>query len=165
MNAEKSNRHIAVQIIENFQDIDIRPARLENLVKVICNRFTKNEMPDTKYEITIVIVDDTEIIKLNKQFLNHSNSTDCLSFDSSDNDTDSAKSFELVVNGQRAIRQAKLRGHSPQAELALYITHGLLHKLGFDDHKPANAEQMHTTEDEILQQLGYGTVYNSQIDN
>jgi len=41
--------------------------------------------------------------------------------------------FELVVNGEMAVRQALLRKHSSQAELALYITHGLLHNLGFDD--------------------------------
>jgi probable rRNA maturation factor len=72
----------------------------------------------------------------------------------------SAKSFELVVNGETAVRQAKLRGHSSEAELALYITHGLLHNLGFDDSTKKKAEKMHSTEDKILRQFGYGPVYN-----
>jgi probable rRNA maturation factor len=62
-----------------------------------------------------------------------------------------------------AVRQALLRNHSSQAELALYITHGLLHNLGFDDTAEDQAEEMHNTEDEILKQLGYGLVYNTQI--
>ena len=59
-----------------------------------------------------------------------------------------------------AVRQASLRGHSSEAELALYITHGLLHKLGFDDSTKGRAKKMHDIENEILQQLGYGLVYN-----
>jgi len=73
----------------------------------------------------------------------------------------SPKLFELIVNGEMAVRQANLRGHSSKAELALYITHGLLHNFGFDDSIPSKARKMHDTEDEILQQLGYGLVYNT----
>jgi probable rRNA maturation factor len=70
------------------------------------------------------------------------------------------KSFELVFNAEMAVKEANLRGHSSEAELALYITHGLLHNLGFDDSTQSQAEKMHNIEDEILQQLGYGPVYN-----
>jgi probable rRNA maturation factor len=59
-----------------------------------------------------------------------------------------------------AVRQANLRGHTSEAELALYITHGLLHNLGFDDSAENQARKMHETEDEILQEFGYGMVYN-----
>ncbi len=44
--------------------------------------------------------------------------------------------------------------------MALYITHGLLHNLGFDDADPEQARRMHAAEDEILQDFGYGLVYN-----
>ena len=47
-----------------------------------------------------------------------------------------------------------------EAELALYITHGLLHNLGFDDSTEMQAKKMHDTEDEILRQSGFGLVYN-----
>jgi probable rRNA maturation factor len=74
----------------------------------------------------------------------------------------SPKLLELIVNGEMAVRQANLRGHSSEAELALYITHGLLHHLGFDDSTESQARKMHDMEDEILQQLGYGLVYNTR---
>ena len=101
-----------------------------------------------------------EIRRLNRQFLNSSHTTDCISFDLSD-DTNSARLLELIVNGELAVRQARRRRHSPEAELALYITHGLLHNLGFNDLKVRQAKKMHDTEDEILQQFGYGLIYNS----
>jgi probable rRNA maturation factor len=178
MTSAKSSRWLTpqkpdfvVQIAKNFKNIDAPLPKLKKLVKITCNRFKLS-----KATISIAIVDDTQIRKVNKRFLNKDRPTDCLSFDLSDNKKSSVKSLygehtclehsrksrtiELVVNGEMAVRQANLRGHSSEAELALYITHGLLHNLGFDDSTQKQAEKMHNAEDKILQQLGYGPVYN-----
>ena len=156
MDSVKQDQDIVVQIAKNFKNIDIRLPRLKKLVEVICNRFKLS-----KATISIAIVDDTQIRKVNKQFLNQDFPTDCLSFNLSGNGTSSVKSFELVVNAEMAVKEANLRGHSSEAELALYITHGLLHNLGFDDSTQGQAKKMHDTEDEILRQLGYGLIYSS----
>jgi len=157
MASAKQDQEITVHIARNFKDINFRLPELRKLVKAICNRFKLS-----KAAVSIAIVDDAQIRKLNKQFLNSKSATDCLSFDLSDDEVpQSPKLFELIVNGEMAVRQANLRGHSSKAELALYITHGLLHNFGFDDSIPSKARKMHDTEDEILQQLGYGLVYNT----
>ncbi len=160
MGSAKQEQDIVVQIAKKFDGIDVNLPKLKKLVKTICNRFTRYEIRDTKYEISIAIVDEDEIRKVNNQFLNRNLATDCLSFDLSQEDKHYSKSFELVVNAERAIKEAHLRGHSSEAELALYVTHSLLHKLGFDDSTQVQAKKMHDAEDEILQQLGYGSVYN-----
>ena len=149
---------VAVQITENFDRLNVDLPKLKKLVKTVCTRFCGQEI--AKYDIAIAIVDDAQIRRVNKRFLNHDRPTDCLSFDLSSDENQ--KSFELLVNAEKAIDQAKLRGHCPEAELALYITHGLLHNLGFDDSTQTKARKMHDTEDEILQQIGYGLVYNSR---
>ena len=142
---------------------------LQNLVETVCNRFGREEPAGTRCEISIVVVDDTQIRDLNDRFLKHKKTTDCLSFDLSSGAEQSqagrpaTRMFEIVVNGEMAARQGSLRGHSSEAELALYIVHGLLHNLGFDDATSDEAQAMHEAEDEILQQLGYGSVYNSGI--
>ncbi len=167
MASDEQDQDIAIQITRNFETIDISLSKVETLVKTVCNRFAGSGKPQVGYEVSIAIVDDAEITRLNTQFLNHQTTTDCLSFDLSDDEEQSeignrkSKIFDLVVNGEMAARQAELRGHSSEAELALYITHGLLHNLGFDDSTPDQARRMHATEDEILQQLGYGFVYNT----
>ena len=153
MGSVKQEQDIVVQIAKNFKDIDVNLPKLKKLVKAVCTRFKLS-----KATVSIAIVDDAEIRKLNKQFLNRNSPTDCLSFNLSDNDA--KKSFELVVNAEKAVKEANLRGHSSEAELALYVTHGLLHNLGFDDSTQGQAKKMHDTEDEILQQLSYGWVYN-----
>ena len=153
------DRDIVIALIKNFKDIDISTHKIKKLTKAVCDRFARDELQDTRYEISIAIVDDNQILELNKQFLNSKAATDCLSFDLSD-DEKGSKIFDLVVNGEMAVRQANQRNHSSEAELALYITHGLLHNLGFDDSTKNQAQKMHETEDEILQEFGYGLVYN-----
>ena len=161
MASSKQDPDIIIHVTNNFEDIDISPPEIKKLVRAVCNRFTGHEPRNTGYEVSIAIVDDNEIRQLNRRFLNRRAATDCLSFDLS-GDQMGQKIFDLVVNGQMALRQADLRGHSSKAELALYITHGLLHNLGFDDSTDSQARKMHRTEDEILQELGYGLVYNKK---
>jgi probable rRNA maturation factor len=159
--AEKDQKLI-VQIANNCPGLNIRSSKVKKLVEAVFNHFS--DYKNTKILVSIAVVDDAEIGKLNSRFLNRKSPTDCLSFDLSDNHRpQSTRLFELIVNGQMAVRQANARGHSSQAELALYITHGLLHNLGFDDSTEAGAKKMHDMEDKILQQLGYGLVYNKNV--
>jgi len=143
---------INVQITKKLQNINVSILRLKRLVRMVCKRFGLSDAL-----IGIAIVDDAEFRRLNARFLNRKSTSDCLSFDLSDG---GKAQFEVIVNGELAVREAKLRGHSAEAETALYITHGLLHNLGFDDSTETQARKMHKTEDEILRELGYGLVYS-----
>jgi probable rRNA maturation factor len=147
---------VIVHITREFKNIICPQRKLIKLVRVICNRFGL-----ASATVSIAIVANKHIRKLNVRFLNHKNVTDCLAFDLSDNGT-GHRLLELVVNGEKAKSEAAKRGHCTQAELALYITHGLLHNLGFDDLLPKKANEMHRIEDEILQQQGFGLVYDKK---
>lgn len=150
---------IAVHITERFQIVLANASKLKKLARTVCKRFGISHAV-----VSIGIVDDAEMRGLNKQFLNRDANTDCLSFDLSDEaESTESRVFDLIVNGELAGREAAQRGHGAEAELALYITHGLLHNLGFDDATAEQARQMHRTEDEILQHLGYGLVYNTEV--
>jgi probable rRNA maturation factor len=159
MDPVKKKQKIVVQIANNFPGLHARSSQVKKLVETVLNNLPADRSPEMV--LSIAIVDDIEIRKLNTRFLNRKAATDCLSFDLSDNHGSlSPKFFELIVNGQMAVRQANSRGHASEAELALYITHGLLHNLGFDDSTEISEKKMHLMEDKILQQLGYGLVYN-----
>ncbi|MHC4507412.1 MAG: rRNA maturation RNase YbeY [Planctomycetota bacterium] len=168
MSSAKHDPAMAIQITTNFRDMDVSPPRLKRLIATVCRRFGGYQGAERAYEISLGIVDDIEITKLNNQFLGRDATTDCLSFDLSDDKTPQTggnpRTLDLIVNGQMAVRQANLRGHSAEAELALYVTHGLLHNFGFDDSTRSEARKMHDAEDKILQELGYGPVYNKGTD-
>ena len=146
---------IKIRIADIYRRLDFNAARLRKMLRALCERFAVR-----RADISIVIVNDTQIKKVNKEFLGRSYITDVISFDLSDEDGD-GKVFELVINAQESRRQAKSRGHSDEAELALYIVHGFLHDVGFDDAKQRAAKRMHQTEDEILEEFGYGITYRS----
>jgi len=137
---------------ETEKTFDINKFKL--LAESVCRRFSV-----TAAVVSIAIVDDDAIAGINKQFLDHTGPTDVISFDLSDDDDSGERNFEIVINADQAARQAGQRSHDTASELALYITHGLLHNLGFDDHDPAEAKKMHEMEDEILQDAGFGVVY------
>jgi probable rRNA maturation factor len=104
-------------------------------------------------EISLAFVDNPTIHGLNKRFLQHDEPTDVLSFPLSEPGA-RRLSGELVVGAEVALAQATARGHDVQAELALYVIHGLLHLLGYDDHSDDEAAEMRQRERHYLQQLG-----------
>ena len=105
------------------------------------------------YEISLAFVDNPTIHRLNKQYLDHDEPTDVLSFPLSD---PSAKKLtgELVLGVEVAREQAVQRGHDVQLELALYVIHGLLHLCGYDDKSPAREQEMRQRERHYLALLG-----------
>ena len=170
MTSVKQDRSIILHTTNRYKNARVPMPKLRKLAKIVCDRFGGNKTSDKRVEMSIVVVDDMQIRELNSRFLNRNANTDCLSFDLSDGENEeshagnsTSKTFEIIVNGEMADRQSRLRGHSSEAELALYITHGLLHNFGFDDAAPDQAHIMHDTEDEILKQLGFGSVYNRSI--
>jgi probable rRNA maturation factor len=147
---------IVVNITRDFKNINCPRQKLRKLVRTVCNRFGLANVT-----VSIAVVDNKRIRILNEKFLHRKAVTDCLAFDLSEYKSNH-RWFELVVNGERAVSEAAGRGHSVQAELALYVAHGLLHNLGFDDLLPSQAKKMHRMEDEILQQEGFGPVYDKK---
>jgi probable rRNA maturation factor len=148
---------IDVEIHQSFDGIDLDRHAIETLVQSICQAYAV-----TDARVSVAVIDDEETCRLNVRYLNHEGTTDCFSFDLTD-DGQQRRDFEVIVNGEKAIEQARLRGHSVQAELALYLTHGLLHNLGHDDATEDEARAMHAEEDRILKALGYGAVYQNDL--
>src|SRR5262245_18539078 len=104
-------------------------------------------------DVSLAFVDNPTIHRLNKQFLDHDEPTDVLSFPLSE-PTSRKLQGELVIGAEVALAQAGARGHDVGAELALYVIHGLLHLCGHDDKGPADAQRMRQRERHYLAQLG-----------
>ncbi len=103
-------------------------------------------------EIGLAFVDNPTIHRLNQRYLQHDEPTDVLSFPLGEGGKKLAG--ELVVGVEVALAQATERGHDVQAELALYVIHGLLHLCGHDDHEADDARGMRARERHYLAMLG-----------
>ncbi|MBN1513459.1 MAG: rRNA maturation RNase YbeY [Phycisphaerae bacterium] len=108
--------------------------------------------------ISVAVVSDAHIASLNEKYLNHSGPTDVLSFDLGDGDVDG----EIVVSLDTARRESEARGHAVAAELLLYVIHGTLHLLGFDDQTEADARRMRAEQTRILTELGFSGIVDAE---
>jgi probable rRNA maturation factor len=98
--------------------------------------------------ISIAVVDDPTIHELNRQFLQHDYATDVLSFVLEF--TTELLEGEIVVSGDTAAAQAGEYNTTPEEELLLYVIHGILHLVGFDDHEEADQAEMRRAEQDYL---------------
>jgi probable rRNA maturation factor len=104
-------------------------------------------------EISLAFVDNPTIHDRNRRYLGHDEPTDVLSFPLSE---PNAKRLmgELLIGAEVAKSEAESRGHGVEAELALYVIHGLLHLCGYDDKTAAGAAEMRQRERHYLRELG-----------
>ena len=105
-------------------------------------------------EISLAFVDNPTIHRLNKRYLDHDEPTDVLSFPLSEPGTKKLAG-ELVIGVEVAQAAAIERGHDVQAELTLYVIHGLLHLCGLGDKSSKDAAKMRDRERHYLKQLDW----------
>lgn len=103
-------------------------------------------------EISVAIVDDREIHELNRRFLDHDYPTDVLSFVLEQNND--FLEGEIIVSGDTARIRGLDEGWSAAEELTLYLVHGTLHLLGYDDTSTDARATMRQREDFHLSRLG-----------
>lgn len=107
-------------------------------------------------DITIVIVDDDEIHRLNREYLAQDKRTDVLAFPAGHLDPDTGhKNFgDVIISYPRAEIQAIAGGHQLSSELSLLAVHGVLHLLGYDHDLPESEIKMWQAQTKILSRLG-----------
>ena len=133
-------------------DQQSRPVDGEYLISAVEQILTDHEI--VRSEISIAIVDDPTIRQLNQQYLNHDYETDVISFVLEDDEESSFLAGQLIVSTDTAANMAAQVGGSMQDELLLYVIHGTLHLVGFDDKHPSDAAEMRLAERKYLAQNG-----------
>lgn len=134
---------IRVEIANRQKSRPVDKSRLRAAVKAV---LTGEGMVDAS--ISLAVVDDPEIHRLNVQFLQHDYPTDVLSF--AFDHTDDSVDGEVIVSVDTAARLATELGHSPDDELLLYVVHGTLHLVGYDDHEDEDRAAMRARERHYL---------------
>jgi probable rRNA maturation factor len=99
-------------------------------------------------EVSVSIVRDDEIHQLNRSYLSHDYPTDVLSFVL---DRDGAElNGEIVVSSDTALARCREFGWSAHDELTLYVIHGALHLVGYDDKTAEDCRLMRERERHYL---------------
>ena len=105
-------------------------------IKRFCKQILEVELGDSACELDISVVSNDEIASLNEHYLHHEGPTDVISFPQAQTDSGGFNSNQLgdiVVSADMAYAQSQSYATSLNQEFGLYIIHGILHLLGYDD--------------------------------
>jgi probable rRNA maturation factor len=98
-------------------------------------------------EVSLYFVTTEEICSLHKQYFNDPSPTDCISFPIDEDPTAHYRVLgDVFVCPETAINYAALHNTDPYEEVTLYIIHGLLHLIGYDDMSDEDAAIMRQAE-------------------
>jgi probable rRNA maturation factor len=95
-------------------------------------------------------VDNPLIKKNNLKFLKTNSATDVLAFNSSDRKSKKVFCADIMISTDAALKQARSFKTTPDYELSLYVVHGLLHILGYDDQTRAQIKLMRKKESQYV---------------
>jgi probable rRNA maturation factor len=107
-------------------------------------------------DLTIALVNDARIQRLNRDFLGQDAPTDVLSFPADQADPETGQRYlgDVIISFARAAEQARERGHTVEAEIQLLVVHGVLHLLGHDHAETGEKQRMWAAQTEVLDRLG-----------
>ena len=113
--------------------------------------------------VSVSIVDNRYIHKINKKYRGIDRPTDVISFAFLDSENNYDKILfspgpvvlgDIYISLDKAKEQAEEYGHSLHRELSFLFVHGLLHLLGYDHMNKEDEEEMFKLQDEILSEKG-----------
>ena len=116
---------------------------------------------DDDAEISVVLCDDAEIRRLNRQWRGKDSATNVLSFPSPPGPGRQRHLGDIVIAFETVAREASEEAKTFGAHLAHMVVHGYLHLVGYDHENEADAEIMEGLEGEILAELGVEDPYNA----
>ena len=149
----------------DFEDL-INETRIRNILKNFLN-----SLFDSKRGISVLITNDAEIQKLNKQFRKKNYPTDILSwtYDVGEgviagpelNESQEENiAGELAVSADRVSKQASENGWDFETELIRLLAHGCAHLAGWDHEESGKQErEMLELEIQLLKEVGLKNIY------
>ena len=111
-------------------------------------------------QVSVAVVDDAQVLTLNRQYANDDHVTDVLSFSQEEGEAfvsppdEPRRLGDVIISFETAERQAAAAGHDTDAELAHLLAHGILHLLGYDHAKAEEEAVMREKEREVLSKAG-----------
>jgi probable rRNA maturation factor len=112
-------------------------------------------------EFSIALVGNRRMSALHEQFMSIAGPTDVLTFPIDLDGAGHVIGGEVVICVPEARRRARENGNSVANELLLYALHGMLHLCGYDDKTAREFAMMHRMEDDLLERMGVGPVFET----
>ncbi len=148
---------ISIQVANHQTAVSLDEHRVVRAVEMIVE-----EADVSEGEVSVAVVDDATIHRLNREYLEHDYATDVLSFEFQ-RDGERLEA-EVVVSADTAQHTASRFGWSAADELLLYVIHGTLHLVGWNDQTSEERAQMRARERVYLGRFGLKPRYEGPGD-
>jgi len=141
---------MAVDIVTLSKGEKVSSRRLKSTAVRILKLLKENQS-----ELSLALVGNREIRKLNSQYRNKNEPTDVLSFPLEEDLPKGKKLLgDVVISVEQAEKQAEEGKKTLEMELEFLLIHGILHLLGYDHEvSPKEASRMHRMEKRIQRAL------------
>lgn len=152
---------VDIQVDERFEG-QFEPELIQRAVAAIL----EGEGIAEPIELSVLVTDDAELHRLNREYRGVDRPTDVLSFASEEEDEDAPAAFvrppeeprflgDLAISYERVLAQAEEYNHSAARELAYLTAHGVLHLLGYDHERgPEDEVAMRQREEAAMERIG-----------
>ena len=109
-------------------------------------------------ELSVALVGNEEIHRLNRLYRSRNEPTDVLSFPLNEPLPSGGRLIgDVVISVEKAAQQARERRRSLDDELEVLLIHGILHNLGFDhERSPQDEQEMRAMERRLRRALKLG---------
>ena len=143
--------------IEIFNQVGEEIPELETVEKVLYSAIEKEGLEGINFNL--IIVDNSYIHELNKNYRNIDRETDVITFALEDEDTmvlpeDVRVLGDIYISIDKARAQAEEYGHSFLREICFLAVHGFYHLLGYDHQTPEEEKVMFGKQEEVLSSYG-----------
>ena len=142
--------------IEIFNEYEKDIEELDTLKDFIFYCARKLSLKDAYFNV--IIVNNDNIHKINKEYRNIDRQTDVITFALEDDKQIDVPGLrvlgDIYISYDKVISQAKEYGHSIKRELCFLGVHGLLHLLGYDHMIKEDEEKMFGLQKELLDSYG-----------
>ena len=129
---------IAVHNRQRATRIDIAALHgfAERALELVLKSHAGKARPQKLSHVDVILISDSRMSELHRRFLQIDGPTDVITF----------QHGEIFISVETARREASAFRNLLEAEIQLYLVHGLLHLRGFDDKNASSAKTMRATQ-------------------
>ena len=131
-----------INVFNNYGEINFD---YQKVIDDISEQFSQS------VEVSLILVSNLEIQKINHEFRHLDYPTDVISFESDEEEYIG----DIFISVDKVYEQALLYNHSIQREFAFLLVHGLLHLQGYNHLNETEENEMIQKQEEILNKTNY----------
>lgn len=143
----------AIAISNRHPRLRFHRAEVARVIHTIEARLSAIRIPPSavpRGELSLVFLTDTALAKIHGDYMADPTATDVITFEG---DPAAGLAGEICVSADTARTYARARREDFSAELTLYVVHGWLHLVGYDDLQPARKRRMRAAEARAMRLL------------